>query len=93
MRGTATIPAGIVPGLPEDAEVEVEFTYDPGSAPTVGGPPESCDPGDPPELETMECYVAGVLLKPNDEQDSAISEWLYEHAEFDADDGDYPEYD
>lgn len=94
MRGSATIPAGIVPGFP-DHEIEVEFDYNPGSAPTIGGPPESCDPGDPPEIDSVDCYQNGAKFDPSDEQDSAVTEWLYAHYEFgaDDDDGEYPEYD
>ena len=92
-HGSTTIPAGVVPGLAEDAQLEVEYTYDPGSAPTIGGPPESCDPGDPPEIESIDCTLDGQPFKPSDEQDSAICEWLYEHADLEPDYDDYPEYD
>lgn len=85
MRGSATIPVGVVPDLPDDAQVEVEFEYNPGSAPTIGGPPESCDPGEPPEIESVEASLDGATLKLTDEQDSAVTEWLYAHHEFDDD--------
>lgn len=93
MHSSATIPAGIVPGLPDDTELEVEYTYTPGSPAVVGGPPECCDPGEGPEIESIDCTLDGQPFKPSDEQDSAICEWLYANAEFDADDGDYEEWD
>jgi hypothetical protein len=94
MRGSATIPAGVVPGLTDDATVEVDYTYSPGSPAVVGGPPECCDPGEGPEIEQLDCTLDDQPFKPSDEQDSAITEWLYANADFDADDyDDEPDWD
>lgn len=92
MRGSATIPAGKVPGHPDD-EIAVEFDYDPGSAPTIGGPPKCCDPGDPPEIECIEAWLGDEKLTLTDDQDEAVTTWLYENYEFEGDDYDGPDYD
>lgn len=94
MRGSATIPAGVVPGVAEDDELQVEFDYSPGSAPTIGGPPESCDPGEPPELDgALDCTLGDQPFKPTEAQEEAITEWLFGNYEWGDDEPDYPEYD
>ncbi len=83
MRATTTIPAGIVPGIAEDAEVEVDIEFSPGSPAQTCGPPESCDPGEGPEIDSVEATLDGKPFPLDADQDSAVTEWLYSHFDFD----------
>lgn len=91
MKGSATIPGEVI-GLADSDEIEVEFDYSPGSPAQTCGPPESCDPGEGPEIDGLTAYRGGEKIALSNEEDEKLCQWLYEHHDFD-DDDDGPDWD
>lgn len=96
VKATAYPPAEVI-GLEGD-ELEVEFSFTPGTDPSgVSGPPEHYDPGSGPEIDGgLTATLDGETLTLNDDQEGKVVEWLLAHFDFGeaeddsaADEGDY----
>lgn len=87
VTATAYPPAEVI-GLEGD-ELEVGFSFNPGSAPQLSGPPEHCDPGEPPEIDgDVTATLDGEPLTLTEEQEGKLVEWLYAHFDFGEAEGD-----
>lgn len=70
-----------------EIEVAVEYTLTGGSPAVTWGPPESCDPGSPPEIEiqSVTCLASGSALTLTDSEASRFETEALEN--WDGDDG------
>ena len=64
-----------------DAEVLVEYEYEPGDPGRLSGPPEDCYPPEPAQVTVLQVFINGVWCDPEDFIADAILERWHEEIE------------